>query len=242
MKIVTGPTGGIGHKKVKRMFLKSDSWLPLGLCHEAEIVEREEEVPVRLPERVTIDFGKLDMKPWLTSVVRAVREDNEVATYTRSIAVDGYIFVNLWPLERVTPLDETSNTYICTFDYWIEAMGHKHHYRSKDFALSHPREDYTDVPALREKLADSNAVHIIVDRQVRDELVEQFESYQDAAWVAPFDMQADGLLMVLDGKGVFTDAALPTNLRWVNMNQGDSGRPQYLIVDHDHAKYYETKE
>jgi hypothetical protein len=111
----------------------------------------------------------------------------------------------------------------------------KQHYRSKDFPLQLPRQQFTTVQDF--KLVIAGASHVIIDRLTYACLAADFEQVQDNVTMGTPAQRQIGFLCFVDTTMVFTDAFLEPEKRWVNPDPlDDSGRPQYIVVSGDLLK------
>jgi hypothetical protein len=111
----------------------------------------------------------------------------------------------------------------------------KQHYRSKDFPLQLPRQQFTTVADF--KLVAAAASHVIVDRLTYACLANDFEQVQDQVTMGSASHREIGFLCYLDKTMIFTDAFLDPEQRWVNADPwDDDGRPQYIVVGPDYLK------
>lgn len=118
------------------------------------------------------------------------------------------------------------------------------HYKNKDVPLATPRMDFTTLEdfELLASCAPANiqALHILVDAATYAILCDQIEDFKylrltQAGFKAP--IPHDGYVCYVANALVFTDAWLPVNKQWVNDN-GQAGRPQFLIVPEESFKPY----
>lgn len=111
----------------------------------------------------------------------------------------------------------------------------KQHYRSKDFPLQLPRQQFTTVEDF--KLVVAGASHVIIDRLTYACIAADFEHIQDDVTMGTASQRQIGFLCFLGTTMVFTDAFLEPEKRWVNPDPlDDNGRPQYLVVTGQYLK------
>lgn len=193
-------------------------------------------VEVRRPE---YNFaGRTIIEPILVEMTdeeheRAVSDQTRVLEFgvfqsiKRDVFIDGFVFKGMFPLQNIG-----THQWKCSIDYFEEVMSHKQHYRYKNFPANVVRQQYTTVEEFLSVIAAPQVEHVVVDQLTYNCLTQDFEAFQDRAYIATTDEQSVGLILVIDGtKMIFTDAMLPENRRWVNEGRGDSARPQFIAVD-----------
>lgn len=155
-------------------------------------------------------------------------EDDLPRKYRR-LLFDSHLLFGVLPLHPLY-----GNVWECVVDCIKTVESHVQHYRSKDFPDHRERRhDYWTFDDFIKVLEASPKKHLLIDRFCLESLYHEIEGFGADLIIADVEERAaTGLLFSYKSTLVFTDAYLPIDRQWVNIDpRQESGRPQYLIVE-----------